>query len=41
MVGMTAWGYRSLAPVYAVLATALMVVILGLGTRRVPRRDKS
>lgn len=41
MVGMTAWGYRSLAPVYAVLATALVVVILGLGTRRVPRRDRS
>ena len=37
MVGMTAWGYRSLAPVYAVLATALVVAILGLGTRRVPR----
>ena len=41
MVGMTAWGYRSLAPVYAVLATVLVVVILGLGTRRAPRRDRS
>jgi cytochrome b6 len=41
MVGMTAWGYRSLAPVYAVLATALVVVILGLGTRRAPKKDKS
>ncbi len=41
MVGMTAWGYRSLAPVYAVLATVMVVVILGLGTRRVPRKDRS
>jgi len=41
MIGMTAWGYRSLAPVYAVLATVLVVVVLGLGTRRAPRRDKS
>jgi len=41
MVGMTAWGYRSLAPVYAVLATALVVAILGLGTRRVPRGNRS
>ena len=41
MVGLTAWGYRSLAPVYAVLATALVVAVLGLGTRRAPRRDRS
>ena len=41
MIGLTAWGYRSLAPVYAVLATVLVVVVLGLGTRRVPRKDRS
>src|SRR6476646_9642561 len=34
VVGLTAWGYRSLAPVYVVLATGLVVAILGLGTRR-------
>ncbi len=41
MVGMTAWGYRSLVPIYAVLATALVVGLLGLGTRRAARRDQS
>jgi cytochrome b6 len=39
MVGMTAWGYRSLTPVYALLATFLVMVVLSLGTRRVPRTD--
>lgn len=34
IVGATAWGYRSLAPVYAVLATGAVVAILSLGTRR-------
>ncbi len=34
MVGMTAWGYRSLVPIYAVLATVVVTVILALGTRR-------
>jgi cytochrome b6 len=34
MVGMTAWGYRSLVPVYVILATGLLGAILGLGTRR-------
>jgi cytochrome b6 len=34
VVGLTAWGYRSLAPIYVVLATGLVVAILGLGTRR-------
>jgi uncharacterized membrane protein (UPF0136 family) len=34
VVGMTARGYRSLVPVWAVLATALVTLILGLGTRR-------
>ncbi len=37
MVGMTAWGYRSLVPVYAMLLTFLVMVVLSLGTRRVPR----
>jgi quinol-cytochrome oxidoreductase complex cytochrome b subunit len=36
MVGMTAWGYRSLVPLYVVLATALLVALLGVTT--VPRR---
>jgi hypothetical protein len=31
---MTARGYRSLVPVWAVLATVLVTLILGLGTRR-------
>jgi cytochrome b6 len=33
MVGLTAWGYRSLVPIYVVLATFALVAILGLGTR--------
>ncbi len=37
VVGMTAWGYRSLLPVWVVLLTLLVMVVLGLGTRRVPR----
>jgi cytochrome b6 len=32
MVGMTAWGYRSWAPVYAVVATVAVLAVLGLGT---------
>jgi cytochrome b6 len=32
MVGMTAWGYRSWAPVYAVLGTIAVLAVLGLGT---------
>jgi cytochrome b6 len=39
MVGMTAWGYRSLVPIYAILGTGLLVGINALGTRRV-RRDE-
>ena len=35
MVGMTAWGYRSLNPVWAVLLTLLLIVVLRVGTRRV------
>jgi quinol-cytochrome oxidoreductase complex cytochrome b subunit len=34
IVGFTAWGYRSLLPVYVVLATGAVVAILSLGTRR-------
>jgi len=41
MVGMTAWGYRSWVPVCVVLATALVIAILALGTRRVRRRGSS
>jgi cytochrome b6 len=37
MVGMTAWGYRSLVPIYAVLLTVLVMAVLSIGTRRVPR----
>jgi cytochrome b6 len=40
IVGMTAWGYQSLVPIYAVLATALVVGVLGLGTRRVRGRKE-
>jgi len=32
-VGMTAWGYRSWTPVYAVLGTIAVLAVLGLGTR--------
>ncbi len=39
VVGMTAWGYRSLLPVYAMLAGGAVVLVLGLGTRRVPRPE--
>ncbi len=41
MVGMTAWGYRSLAPVWAMLASALIIVILGIGTRQGSGGDSS
>ena len=37
IVGMTAWGYRSWAPVGVVLLTFLVVAVLGWGTRRAPR----
>ena len=32
-VGMTAWGYRSWAPVYAVVGTVAVLAVLGAGTR--------
>ena len=39
IVGMTAWGYRSLVPVLIVLLTGVVTAVLGYGTRRVPRRE--
>ena len=39
IVGMTAWGYRSLVPVYIVLLTGVVTAVLGYGTRRAPRRE--
>lgn len=35
IVGMTSWGYRSLLPVWIVLGTGILSLILSLGTRRV------
>jgi cytochrome b6 len=35
IVGMTSWGYRSLLPVWIVLGTGVLSLILSLGTRRV------
>jgi quinol-cytochrome oxidoreductase complex cytochrome b subunit len=32
MVALTAWGYRSLAPVYAVLGAAVLIWLLGIAT---------
>lgn len=40
IVGMTSWGYRSLAPVFIVLLTGVVTVVLGYGTRRAPRREE-
>jgi quinol-cytochrome oxidoreductase complex cytochrome b subunit len=34
IVAMTAWGYRSLTPIYVVLLTGVLIAFLGLGTRR-------
>ena len=34
IVAMTAWGYRSLTPLYVVLLTGVLIAFLGLGTRR-------
>lgn len=33
VVGMTAWGYRSLVPIYVVLVTCILTLVLGWGTR--------
>ncbi len=39
IVGFTAWGYRSLVPVWVVVGTGLLVAVLSLGTQRGgPRR---
>lgn len=38
MVGMTAWGYRSWSPVLIVVASGLLAVVLGLGTRGARRK---
>lgn len=40
VVGLTAWGYRSLVPVYVVLLTGVLVIILSLATRDDPRRNQ-
>ncbi len=37
-VGMTAWGYRSLTPVYVVLASVLLLAVLGWVTRQPGRK---
>ena len=34
IVGFTAWGYRSLVPVWVVLGTGALVAVLSLGTRQ-------
>ncbi len=39
MVGMTAWGYRSLVPIYIIVGTALVVALTALGTRRVGKTE--
>jgi cytochrome b6 len=31
-LGMTAWGYQSLVPIYVVLLTGILIFVLGLGT---------
>jgi len=40
IVGMTAWGYHSIVPVYVVILTGLLIFVLSLGTRRAARRDE-
>lgn len=37
MVGMTAWGYRSFVPIYVILLTFVVALVLSIGTRRTPR----
>jgi quinol-cytochrome oxidoreductase complex cytochrome b subunit len=36
MVGMTCWGYHSLLPVYVVVGTGILTLLLGLATGRPP-----
>jgi len=38
MVGMTAWGYRSFVPIYVVILTAVVALILSIGTGRTRRK---
>ena len=33
IVGMTAWGYRSLAPLFIVIGTVVLMLLLSLATR--------
>jgi cytochrome b6 len=39
VVGMTAWGYHSWVPVYVVILTLALLVVLALGTRRQPQTE--
>ena len=39
VVGMTAWGYRSWAPVWIVMGMTALMVVMGLATRRVKRES--
>ena len=41
MVGMTAWGYKSLVPVWIVAATGAFVLLLRWGTKRVRKESAS
>ena len=41
IVGMTAWGYHSFVPIYVILATVVLVFVLGLGTRTSSRSSSS
>jgi cytochrome b6 len=41
MVGLTAWGYRSLVPVYAVIGAVVLVWMLGLAIEREERPGRS
>jgi quinol-cytochrome oxidoreductase complex cytochrome b subunit len=41
MVGATSWGYRSLVPIYIVLGTGLLVLLMSWGTRRVKSEERS
>ena len=40
MVGMTAWGYRSWTPVYAIVGAAAVLGVLGIGTGAGGRRAR-
>lgn len=38
MVGLTSWGYRSFVPVYLVLGTGLLILLMSWSTRRVKKQ---